>query len=242
MDKVECVVVGAGVIGLAVARRLALAGREVVVLEGPRASAPYLLAQQRGDPRRHLLPRRQPEGADLRQRQARALPLLPRARRPAPQLRQADRRDDAEEAEKLQSIRAHAEANGVDDLQLLTGEAARALEPALNCDAALLSPSTGIIDSHAYMLALQGEAEEAGAAFAFHTPLLRARAGAGRIEIEAGGDAPMTLACDLLVNAAGFARPRSRAASRACRSSRSRRPISPRATTSAAARGRRSHA
>ena len=59
-------------------------------------------------------------------------------------------------------------------MQLLTGEAARALEPALNCDAALLSPSTGIIDSHAYMLALRGDAEEAGAAYAFHTPLLRA--------------------------------------------------------------------
>ena len=92
-------------------------------------------------------------------------------------------------------------------MQLLTGEAARALEPALNCDAALLSPSTGIIDSHAYMLALRGDAEEAGAAYAFHTPLLRARAGAGRIEIEAGGDAPMTLACNLLVNAAGLGAP-----------------------------------
>ena len=97
------------------------------------------------------------------------------------------------ETEKLQSIRAHAEANGVLDMQLLAGEAARALEPALNCDAALLSPSTGIIDSHAYMLALRGDAEAAGAAFAFHTPLLRAKASAGRIEIEAGGDAPMTL-------------------------------------------------
>lgn len=55
------------------------------------------------------------------------------------------------ETEKLQSIKAHAEANGVLDMQLLTGDAARALEPALACDAALLSPSTGIIDSHAYM-------------------------------------------------------------------------------------------
>ena len=84
------------------------------------------------------------------------------------------------ETEKLQSIRAHAEANGVDDMRMLSGEAeARALEPALNCDAALLSPSTGIIDSHAYMLALRGEAEAAGAVFAFHTPL-GARPGDGR--------------------------------------------------------------
>jgi L-2-hydroxyglutarate oxidase LhgO len=71
----------------------------------------------------------------------------------------------------------------------------------------LLSPSTGIIDSHAYMLALQGDAEEAGAACAFHTPLLRARVALGRIEIEAGGDAPVTLECNLLVNAAGLGAP-----------------------------------
>jgi len=86
---------------------------------------------------------------------------------------------------RLQSIRTHAEANGLLDLQTLAGDAARALEPALNCDAALLSPSTGIIDSHAFMLALRGDAEEAGAACAFHTPLMRATAAAGRIEFEA---------------------------------------------------------
>jgi len=108
------------------------------------------------------------------------------------------------ETAKLQSIRAHAEANGVADLQTLDGAAARALEPALNCDAALLSPSTGIIDSHAYMLALRGEAEDAGAAFAFHTPLLGARAHEGRIELDAGGNTPMSLECRLLINAAGL--------------------------------------
>ena len=147
-----------------------------------------------------------------------------------------------QETEKLQSIRAHAEANGVDDLQLLPGEAARALEPALNCDAALLSPSTGIIDSHAFMLALRGDAEEAGAACAFHTPLLRARADAGRIEIDAGGEAPMTLACNLLVNAAGLGAPAvARSIDGMPIDTDPTAPISPRETISAAARGRRSH-
>ncbi len=92
-------------------------------------------------------------------------------------------------------------------MQILTGAAAREMEPALNCNSALLSPSTGIIDSHAYMLALRGDAEDAGAAFAFHTPLIRAAARAGMIEIEAGGAAPMTLECRLLVNAAGLDAP-----------------------------------
>jgi L-2-hydroxyglutarate oxidase LhgO len=113
----------------------------------------------------------------------------------------------AKETEKLNSIRAHAEANGVPDLQILSGADARAIEPALNCDAALLSPSTGIIDSHAYMLALRGDAEDAGAACAFHTPLLHARAAEGRIELDAGGSAPMSLECRLLVNAAGLNAP-----------------------------------
>ena len=89
----------------------------------------------------------------------------------------------------------------------LSGEDARALEPALNCDAALLSPSTGIIDSHAYMLALRGDAEAAGAAFAFTRPCCAREPPQARIEIEAGGEAPMTLACDLLVNAAGLGAP-----------------------------------
>ncbi|MEA2756234.1 MAG: hypothetical protein QOJ54_2523, partial [Aliidongia sp.] len=109
-----------------------------------------------------------------------------------------------EETSRLQSIRARAEANGVHDLQALSGAAARALEPALNCDAALLSPSTGIIDSHAFMLSLRGDAEDAGAACAFHTPLLRAKATAAGIEIDVGGSAPMSLECRLLINAAGL--------------------------------------
>jgi L-2-hydroxyglutarate oxidase LhgO len=208
MDKVDCVVIGAGVIGLAVARRLAQAGREVIVLEaaegiGTETSsrnsevihagiyyrAGSLMAQMCVSGKQLLYAYCGEHGIPHRNCGKLIVATTPK------------------ETDKLQSIRAHAEANGVLDMQLLAGEAARALEPALNCDAALLSPSTGIIDSHAYMLALQGDAEAAGAAFAFHTPLLRAKASAGQIEIEAGGNAPMTLQCDLLVNAAGLGAP-----------------------------------
>jgi len=109
-----------------------------------------------------------------------------------------------EEAEKLQSIKARAAANAVHDLQVLSADAARELEPALHCEAALLSPSTGIVDSHALMLSLQGEAEAAGAAFAFYAPLLQARVAASHLEIDVGGDAPMSLQCKWLINAAGL--------------------------------------
>jgi L-2-hydroxyglutarate oxidase LhgO len=208
MDKVDCVVIGAGVIGLAVARRLAQAGREVIVLEAAEGigtvtssrnsevihagiyyRAGSLMAQMCVSGKQLLYAYCREHGIPHRNCGKLIVATTPK------------------ETEKLQSIRAHAEANGVLDMQLLAGEAARALEPALNCDAALLSPSTGIIDSHAYMLALQGDAEAAGAAFAFHTPMLRAKASAERIEIEAGGDAPMTLECGLLVNAAGLGAP-----------------------------------
>jgi L-2-hydroxyglutarate oxidase LhgO len=208
MDKVECVVIGAGVIGLAVARRLAQAGREVIILEAAEGigtvtssrnsevihagiyyPAGSLMARMCVDGKRALYEYCADHGIPHRNCGKLIVATTPR------------------ETSRLQSIRAHAEANGVHDLQTLDGDAARTLEPALSCDAALLSPSTGIIDSHAFMLALRGDAEAAGAACAFHTPLLRGKAMADRIELDAGGEAPTSLECRLLVNAAGLGAP-----------------------------------
>src|SRR6516164_7380817 len=208
MDRVDCVVVGAGVIGLAVARRLAQAGREVVVLEA--AEGIGTVTSSRNSEVIHagiyykagsLMARTCVAGKQLLYRYCADHGV------PHKNCGKLIVATTAAEAEKLQSIRAHAEANGVLDMQTLSGEEARALEPALNCTAALLSPSTGIIDSHSFMLALRGDAEDAGAAFAFHTPLLQAKASAGCIELDVGGEAPMTLECRLLVNAAGLNAP-----------------------------------
>src|SRR5947209_17866650 len=205
MDRVQCVIVGAGVIGLAIARRLALAGLEVVVLEAAEGigtvtssrnsevihagiyyPAGSLMARMCVAGKRALYGYCRDHGIPHRNCGKLIVSTTP------------------SETERLQSIKAHAEANGVLDMQVLERDAARALEPALNCDAALLSPSTGIIDSHAFMLALRGEAEAAGAAYAFHAPLLRGRAAAEALELDVGGEEPMTLECRLLVNAAGL--------------------------------------
>jgi L-2-hydroxyglutarate oxidase LhgO len=205
MDRVECVVIGAGVVGLAIARRLAQANREVIVLEAAEGigtgtssrnsevihagiyyPAGSLMAKFCVSGRAALYDYCRERGIPHRNCGKLIVATTP------------------EETGKLQSIKAHAEANGVSDMRMLSGDAARALEPALACDAALLSPSTGILDSHAYMLSLQGEAESAGAAFAFHAPLLHGRVTPQGFEIEVGGAAPTTLACSLLVNAAGL--------------------------------------
>src|SRR6201992_1922226 len=205
MDKVDCVVIGAGVVGLAIARRLAQAGREVIVLEA--AEGIGTITSSRNSEVIHAGIYYK-AGSWMARMCVSGKPALDAYCRehgiPYRNCGKLIVATSPKETEKLQSIRAHAEANGVLDMQTLSGEAARALEPALNCGAALLSPSTGIIDSHAYMLALRSDAEDAGAAFAFHTPLVAAKATDGGIELEAGGEAPMSLACDLLVHAAGL--------------------------------------
>jgi L-2-hydroxyglutarate oxidase LhgO len=205
MEKVECVIVGAGVIGLAVARRLAQSGREVIVLEAAEGIGTITSSRNSEVIHAGIYYRSGSLMAQMCVAGKRALYRYCRDQGiPHRNCGKLIVATTASETEKLASIRAHAEANGVSDLQTLTGEAARALEPALHCEAALLSPSTGIIDSHAYMLALRGNAEDAGAAFAFHTPLLGARVFGDRIEIDAGGETPMSLECKLLVNAAGL--------------------------------------
>jgi L-2-hydroxyglutarate oxidase LhgO len=205
MDKVECVVVGAGVVGLAIARRLAEAGREVIVLEA--ADAIGTVTSSRNSevihagiyyPAGSLMARLCVAGKQALYDYCRDRGI---PHRNSGKLIVATR---PEEIAKLASIKAHAEANGVADLKQLSGTEARALEPALACEAALLSPSTGIVDSHRYMLSLRGEAEAAGAAFAFLAPLERGRVTADGFELDVGGEAPMTLACDMLINSAGL--------------------------------------
>lgn len=205
MDHVECIVVGAGVIGLAIARRLAQAGHEVIVLEtedgigtgtssrnsevihaGIYYAAGSLMARMCVTGKTALYDYCASHGVPHR----RSGKLIVAT--------------SADDENRLAAIKARAEANGVTDLATLTAVDARALEPELNCLGALLSPSTGIIDTHAYMLALRGDAENAGAVFAFNTPLLHTRMTTEGFEIETGGDAPMTLACSALINAAGL--------------------------------------
>ncbi|HMM54989.1 MAG TPA: NAD(P)/FAD-dependent oxidoreductase [Candidatus Desulfobacillus sp.] len=204
-EKVGAVVAGAGIIGLACARALALRGIETVILEAESAfgtqtssrnsevihaglyyPAGSLKARLCVDGRRLLHDFCQRHGV---------------AHRRCGKLVVATA---SGQEERLEAIARQARDNGVEELALLDAAQARALEPQLSAHAALLSPVTGIVDSHGLMLALLGEAQARGAVLALNSPLLCAEARAGGFRLEIGGEEPMRLDCELLVNSAGL--------------------------------------
>ena len=208
MEKVDCVVVGAGVVGIAVARALALAGRDVIVLDaaegigtGTSSRNSEVIHAGIYYPKHSLMARLCVDGRKMLYRYCaeRGVPFINCGKLIVA--------TSADEASRLAAIQARAEANGVNGMRQLSAGEACSLEPNLACTAALLSPTTGIIDSHAYMLALQGDAEAAGAVFVFHSPVSGGRVVDGAVEVVVGGSDPMTLSCGLLVNSAGLHAP-----------------------------------
>jgi L-2-hydroxyglutarate oxidase LhgO len=110
----------------------------------------------------------------------------------------------AAETKKIETIYQTGLANGVENMTLLDGGQARAMEPQLTCTAAVMSPETGIIDSHGYMLALQGEIEDHGGVVVFLTPVVRIDNIDGGFRIKTGGDQPGSITCRRVVNSAGL--------------------------------------
>ena len=208
MVAVECVVIGAGVVGLAIAKALSEQGREVVVLEkadtiGTGISSRNSEVIHAGiyypfdSLMRHLcISGRDALYAYCGDR------AIPHAR--CGKLIVAA---TPEEAGRLDGIATRALENGVSDLVRLSAREALDLEPELNCVGALLSPSTGIVDSHSYMLSMRGDAERAGAVFAFLSPFMSAEPDGSGMIVQVGGVEPMELRCGLLINAAGLDAP-----------------------------------
>jgi L-2-hydroxyglutarate oxidase LhgO len=208
MEATDCIVVGAGVVGLAVARALASAGRDVLVLEAEPRIGEHTssrnsevihagLYYKMGTLRQHLFPRAPrllygycaEHGVPHRR-----LGKLVVAR-------------SADEIEKLRQHMKHATEAGLDDLQWLEPDQARELEPNLACHAAYLSPSSGIVDSHALMLAYQAELESHGGTLVLRAPVTGGAVVSDGIRVNVGGAEPMTLQCKMLVNCAGHGAP-----------------------------------
>jgi len=208
MERVEAVVIGTGVVGLAVARELAMAGIEVIALEA--ADMIGTGTSSRNSEVIHA-------GIYYPKGSIKALTCVAGkqmlyeycAEKGVPHRRCGKLIVATNEAQQktLEEIKAKAVANGVGDLTWLTPDEVRRMEPEVACTAALLSPSTGIIDSHSLMLAFQGDAEDRGAFLAFNAALESGRITEDGIELEIGGAEPMALKTRFLVNATGLEAP-----------------------------------
>jgi L-2-hydroxyglutarate oxidase LhgO len=201
----QAIVIGAGVVGLAVARALALEGYDVVVLEA--ANAIGTGTSSRNSEVIHA-------GMYYPQGSAKARYCVEGRRklyafcdshgvsyRKCEKLMVAT--NDTEIA-KISGIHQQGLANDVEGLTLLDGADAMRLEPNLHCRVALLSAETGIIDSHSYMLALQGDLEAAGGAIAFETPIERLQKTTSGWRVTFGGRDAGTIDASIVVNAAGL--------------------------------------
>lgn len=203
MEKIDCVVIGAGVVGLAIARALALGGREVLVLESEGAVGTGTSSRNSEVihagiyyPAGSLKARLCVQGRDQLYAYAheRGVPY-----RRCGKLIVAT--CDAQVA-ALHDIQIKAIANSVNDLALLSAEQAQHMEPALHCVAALHSPSTGIINSHALMLSLQGDLENAGGLVALRSTVRSARIQAPGVVLQMQDGSEWF--CNCVINAAGL--------------------------------------
>ena len=201
----QVLVIGAGAVGLAVARAAALAGADVIVAEAASAIGTGISSRNSEVIHAGLY---YPTGS------ARARLCAPSRRRlyafcashgvphrKCGKLVVATR--DGELA-RLEAIHAQGRANGVEGLELIDGAAARRLEPALSCAAALCSPETGIIDSHSFMTALRGDLEDRGGSIAFNTSIARLASAPGGGWMAFFGAQPQSERFDAVVNAAGL--------------------------------------
>ena len=205
MDEADCIVVGAGVVGLAIARELARSGREVLIVEAENAVGTGVSSRNSEVIHAGLYyPTGLVKTRLCTEGRAQLYAFCADYRIPHRRCGKILVATTDHEIAKLEAIKAQGNANGVDDLRWLSAAEARALEPELTCVRALLSPSTGIIDSHALMLALQGDAERHGAVVAFQTPVVGGNVEKDRLVIETGGAEPMRIAARTVVNAAGL--------------------------------------
>jgi L-2-hydroxyglutarate oxidase LhgO len=204
-EQVDCVVIGAGVVGLAIARELALTGREVIVLEAADAIGTHTSSRNSEVIHAGLY---YPKGS-LKARfcvNGKGMIYQYCAEHGVPHSN-IGKIIVAVTEDEIATLKGYVDksvANGVHDLRWLTREELRELEPAVECVAGFLSPSTGIVDSHALMLSYQGDAENNGASIVFKSPVESGKAGADGIVLNVGGDEPMSIACKSVVNSAGL--------------------------------------
>jgi len=203
-DQLECVVVGAGIVGLAVARSMALAGHEVVVLEAESEIGMHTSSRNSevihaglyyGDDT--LKARLCVEGRALLYQYCEDRQI------PHQRIGKLIVTSHKDERAKLEAIQTRALKNGVDDLSFVDSARIRELEPTVVCEAGLLSPSTGIVDSHSLMISLQADIEAGGGTVLTHSRIVRVEVTSSGFGITVEGLAE-TFECKTFINAAGL--------------------------------------
>jgi len=206
-ERVDTVVIGAGVVGLAVARELALTGREVIVLESNARIGEEISARNSEVIHAGIY---YPQASLKAQLCVRGRDLL---------YEYCDRKGvahtrcgklivaiDADQTDQLAALQQQALSNGVDDIEPLTTREVRQREPAISCATGILSPSTGIIDSHGFMIALCGDIEASGSAVAVLSEFKRGEISPAGLHLEIEADGERTeLDADIVINTAGLA-------------------------------------
>jgi L-2-hydroxyglutarate oxidase LhgO len=205
-DYVDCIVIGAGAVGLAVARKMALKGREVLVLEKADTIGTGISA--RNSEVIHAGLYYPPGSLKARLCVAGRVLLYDYLNERGIKFKRCGKlivaSSDMEE-HALDGILKEAQINGVNDMTKISKAEALSLEPELLCKSALLSPSTGVFDSHTYMLNLQSDAESCGATFAFLNSVVSGCIEKGRIKLNVlSKSGKQTLGCKTLINAAGL--------------------------------------
>ena len=211
MEQVDCVVIGAGVVGLAVAREMALQGRETILLEREKAFGTIASARNSEVIHAGIYYPKDSLKATLCVEGNRLLYEYCRSHQVATQAYGKLIVADESQINDLQAILYKAQNNNVPEIKMISGVEAKQLEPKLKCAAAILSSSTGIVDSHGFMLSLLGGFEDAGGMIAYQSPLISAKpignAAEGGFELEVGGPAGMKIQTKLLINCAGLSAP-----------------------------------
>lgn len=205
MERVDCVIIGAGVVGLATARQFAAQGRDVLILEAEERFGMGISSRNSEVIHAGIY---YPAGSLKAQLCVKGRRLLYRycadrgvAHRRCGKLIVAT---DERQRGLLQEILHKARKNGVEDIEEISADSARKLEPELNCIAALHSPSTGIVDSHGLMLSLLGDAQRLGAVLAVCSPVVGGRAEADGIVLKVGGMEPVSIHAGTVINSAGL--------------------------------------
>lgn len=202
---IDTIVIGAGVIGLAIAREMAIAGHDVIVLERHCAIGTEISARNSEVIHAGLYyPQASLKATLCVHGHALLYDYLESRHLPHKRCGKFIVATSEAERDELAAIAVRARANGVTDIIELSAAQARAAEPALACVAALHSPSTGIIDAHAYMLSLQGEIGDHRGAIALNAPVTHVETLKHGFAVHVGGGEPARLTCRHLVNAAGL--------------------------------------